>query len=357
MRCSTRTCSATISTPGWPNSWLLKRTFRHCAEISGLIERRHPGQEKTGRQVTVSADLIYDVLSAHEPDHILLQATWADAATGLLDVRRLGHAGAHQAPHRPSGSRRASRRSPCRSCWRSAASRSRARRATLPRRSGGRGTGPRRAGIAGGAAPSLGSAEAATGSRMARSGAATRFRHGHSPTRLLKAPTAAIGLSAQRIRRHIDSLEITRLVSIYKYSVVTFSLASPEFCLFLWNDGGGSPLAHRACGTRRCRSTSSIQKGAPMTKLYIATLLAGTAITSFAYAQQNGADNATAMQDGAGAAEPGPERPGRRGGRSQRPRGSRQRARAERHGRPGAAECRREAGPAADHRASSRRRR
>ena len=33
-----------------------------------------------------------------------------------------------------------------------------------------------------------------------------------------------------------------------------------------------------------------------MTKLYIATLLAGTAITSFAYAQQNGADNATAMQ-------------------------------------------------------------
>jgi ATP-dependent Lhr-like helicase len=71
-------------------SWLLKRTFRNCAVISGLIEKRHPGLEKTGRQVTVSADLIYDVLRAHEPDHILMRATRADAATGLLDIGRLG---------------------------------------------------------------------------------------------------------------------------------------------------------------------------------------------------------------------------------------------------------------------------
>ena len=71
-------------------SILMKRTFRACAEIAQLIERRHPGTEKTGRQVTVSTDLIYDVLRSHEPDHILLRATWADAATGLLDIRRLG---------------------------------------------------------------------------------------------------------------------------------------------------------------------------------------------------------------------------------------------------------------------------
>ncbi|SFJ27660.1 ATP-dependent helicase Lhr and Lhr-like helicase [Phyllobacterium sp. CL33Tsu] len=70
-------------------SWMLKRTFRNCALISGLVEKRHPGQEKTGRQVTVSTDLIYDVLREHEPDHILIQATRADAATGLLDIRRL----------------------------------------------------------------------------------------------------------------------------------------------------------------------------------------------------------------------------------------------------------------------------
>ncbi|MGN6469455.1 MAG: ligase-associated DNA damage response DEXH box helicase [Rhizobiaceae bacterium] len=72
------------------DSWMLKRTFRNCAVIAGLIERRHPGQEKSGRQVTVSADLIYDVLRTHQPDHILLQATRSDAAAGLLDVKRLG---------------------------------------------------------------------------------------------------------------------------------------------------------------------------------------------------------------------------------------------------------------------------
>ena len=70
-------------------SWMLKRTFRSCAVIAGLIEKRHPGKEKSGRQVTVSADLIYDVLRSHDPDHILLRATRADAAAGLLDVRRL----------------------------------------------------------------------------------------------------------------------------------------------------------------------------------------------------------------------------------------------------------------------------
>ena len=72
------------------DSYLLKRTFRNCAIISGLIERRHPGEEKTGRQVTVSTDLVYDVLRSHEPDHILLQATRSDAAAGLLDIQRLG---------------------------------------------------------------------------------------------------------------------------------------------------------------------------------------------------------------------------------------------------------------------------
>jgi ATP-dependent Lhr-like helicase len=72
-------------------SSLMKRSFRVCAIISGLIERRHPGQEKTGRQMTVSSDLIYDVLRQHEPDHILLRAAFADAATGLIDVGRLGN--------------------------------------------------------------------------------------------------------------------------------------------------------------------------------------------------------------------------------------------------------------------------
>lgn len=72
------------------DSNLLKRQFRDCAMIAGLIERRFPGEEKTGRQVTFNSDLIYDVLREHQPDHILLRAAQNDAATGLLDIARLG---------------------------------------------------------------------------------------------------------------------------------------------------------------------------------------------------------------------------------------------------------------------------
>ena len=71
-------------------SFMMKRAFKGCAVISGLIERRFPGdQQKTGRQVTFSTDLIYDVLRRHQPDHLLLRCARADAATGLIDVARL----------------------------------------------------------------------------------------------------------------------------------------------------------------------------------------------------------------------------------------------------------------------------
>jgi ATP-dependent Lhr-like helicase len=69
---------------------LMKRSFRNCAIISGLIERRLPGKEKTARQVTVNTDLIYDALRTHQPDHVLLRAAWDDAGEGLIDIHRLG---------------------------------------------------------------------------------------------------------------------------------------------------------------------------------------------------------------------------------------------------------------------------
>lgn len=74
----------------WLNeSALMKRSFRACAVIAGLIERRFPGMEKKARAVTISTDLIFEVLRKHEPDHILLRAARDDAATGLMDLRRL----------------------------------------------------------------------------------------------------------------------------------------------------------------------------------------------------------------------------------------------------------------------------
>jgi len=71
------------------DSSMLRRTFRNVAVIAGLIERNHPGAEKSKRQVTVNSDLIYDVLRRHQPDHILLRATRADAAGGLTELSRI----------------------------------------------------------------------------------------------------------------------------------------------------------------------------------------------------------------------------------------------------------------------------
>jgi ATP-dependent Lhr-like helicase len=72
-------------------SFMMKRAFKGCAIIAGLIERRFPGdQQKSGRQITFSTDLIYDTLRRHQPDHLLLRCARDDAATGLIDVARLG---------------------------------------------------------------------------------------------------------------------------------------------------------------------------------------------------------------------------------------------------------------------------
>lgn len=71
-------------------SHLLRRAFREVAVISGLVERQHPGKRKSGKQVTFSTDLIYDVLRKYEPDHLLIEAAWADARARMTDVGRLG---------------------------------------------------------------------------------------------------------------------------------------------------------------------------------------------------------------------------------------------------------------------------
>jgi ATP-dependent Lhr-like helicase len=68
---------------------LMRRTFRTCAVIAGLVERRAPRHKKNSRQLSVSTNLIYDVLRRHDPHHILLEAAYQDAATGLLDIQRL----------------------------------------------------------------------------------------------------------------------------------------------------------------------------------------------------------------------------------------------------------------------------
>ncbi|MEM1158320.1 MAG: ligase-associated DNA damage response DEXH box helicase [Verrucomicrobiota bacterium] len=70
-------------------SFWMKRTFRETAVVAGLIDRQLPGKRKSGRQVTFSSDLIYDVLHQYEPDHVLLEATRVEAARGMVNSDRL----------------------------------------------------------------------------------------------------------------------------------------------------------------------------------------------------------------------------------------------------------------------------
>ncbi len=74
-------------------SAMMKASFKGCALISGLIERRTARgggpDRKSGRQVSFSTDLVYDVLRRHQPDHLLLRCAREDAAHGLIDVARL----------------------------------------------------------------------------------------------------------------------------------------------------------------------------------------------------------------------------------------------------------------------------
>jgi ATP-dependent Lhr-like helicase len=70
---------------------LLKKNFREAAIISGLIEKKLPGQVKTGKQIIFNSDLIFNVLKKHEPNHILLEAAREDAYRGLIDLDRLSN--------------------------------------------------------------------------------------------------------------------------------------------------------------------------------------------------------------------------------------------------------------------------
>ncbi len=70
-------------------STMMKRSFRHVATITGLVEQQNNAARKTMRQMTISTDLIYDVLRRYEPDHILLAVARRDAERELLDLKRL----------------------------------------------------------------------------------------------------------------------------------------------------------------------------------------------------------------------------------------------------------------------------
>ncbi|WP_406648608.1 ligase-associated DNA damage response DEXH box helicase [Aliisedimentitalea scapharcae] len=75
---------------GWlAGNAVMKRTFRNCATIAGLIERNIAGQRKSGRQATFSSDILYDTLHKYDPDHLMLSITRTEALSGLVDFGRI----------------------------------------------------------------------------------------------------------------------------------------------------------------------------------------------------------------------------------------------------------------------------
>ena len=68
---------------------VMKRTFRASATIAGLIQRNSPQARKSGRQATLSSDIIYDTLVKYDPGHLLLEITRDEAMRGLVDFGRI----------------------------------------------------------------------------------------------------------------------------------------------------------------------------------------------------------------------------------------------------------------------------
>ena len=70
-------------------SELCRRRFRSIAQISGLVLNGFPGKSKSGGQLQISAALLFDVFSRHEPSNRLLAQAKSEVLTEQLDLPRI----------------------------------------------------------------------------------------------------------------------------------------------------------------------------------------------------------------------------------------------------------------------------
>lgn len=68
------------------NSDLLKYHFRNAAQTGLMVYRQHFGQQKPLRKLQWSAEVLFNVLSRHEPGHVLLREARRDALHNFLDA-------------------------------------------------------------------------------------------------------------------------------------------------------------------------------------------------------------------------------------------------------------------------------
>lgn len=67
---------------------LLKYHFRTAAQTGLMVYRNHFGEQKSARKLQWSAEVIFNVLVEHEPEHVLLREARRDASHTFLDEPR-----------------------------------------------------------------------------------------------------------------------------------------------------------------------------------------------------------------------------------------------------------------------------
>ena len=70
-------------------SELQRRRFRAIAQIAGLMNRGFPGSSKSTGQLQISASLLFDVFSRHEPNNRLLLQAQQEVLDDQLEISRL----------------------------------------------------------------------------------------------------------------------------------------------------------------------------------------------------------------------------------------------------------------------------
>ncbi|MFM7512740.1 MAG: ligase-associated DNA damage response DEXH box helicase [Cyanobium sp.] len=73
-------------------SELCRRRFRAIAQISGLVVNGYPGQAKSTGQLQISAALLFDVFSRHEPGNLLLAQARDEVLCQQLELPRIAAA-------------------------------------------------------------------------------------------------------------------------------------------------------------------------------------------------------------------------------------------------------------------------
>ncbi|UYL07991.1 ligase-associated DNA damage response DEXH box helicase [Bdellovibrio sp. SKB1291214] len=68
---------------------LSQRQFKEIAQIAGLVFVGYPGSPKTGRQMQVSASLLYEVFKKHEPGNLLIRQSFDEVLANSLESGRI----------------------------------------------------------------------------------------------------------------------------------------------------------------------------------------------------------------------------------------------------------------------------